>query len=1258
MQNQFNGFYDEKYLTTTPRPNAGSFILNPAFNNTSPSLYLNFDWVGVTDSCGLLGVSSSKLIAFHTDELSTYDGYYYNEIGDEIPLQFPLPQSFNLRDLPCPPPAVMSKNWYTPAAGEPYIPYIALPPKLSHLDPRWAGCGMALDLTAFDPPRALTPVAGMAPVTTKNSTPSGKPAPNPEKSPPMSGSIASSESPPSPAATPKLNQPEKTRELTSTTFSFGPKSSGHSLRPELDGPDTKESPHPPASYIRQHATEDPVANMLPSAVFGSKMRSTKEDPSRPASQPKAKTMRDPQIKAKPSITESLINRPGPIGLDSKVSLQSGSETQRRPSQSPAPKPLPSIIAGPKLPASTYKSVKPVSPTLSADPQVPSRSSIGNGPTSQGSASHLVDVPHDSKSTYAYENSVFPLGPSIVVDGGTTIATPFDGSGGLYVAQGSTSAPEPRVTSTEKDEEASSVSSLHLYHLTSKSKMPITVGTKIMTPISKGFVFHGSSIIQGKDPVTVAGTRISMDDAGHIVIGVNTYELPSPQTTKVLATALPDGVSIHALSSGRYVYQGATLTPGSPAAIVSGITVSLDSSHNIFIPELSHSRQGASHATTLLATVAGASITLLPSALEAAGTTLSPGDPAITLSGTPIVFHHTALIVGSHTLSLPTIGAQQMSATIAGEAITAEHGRIVVSGTTFHPGKSGVTLNNITIYINSKGHPVVGTKTDGDPSLASLIIGGSKGDSSPATASDNLKQLLLESRHYTSALIPKINQQDNGNIRSLYVNTDSHNFTEARCKSAFCGIQQKLFLTTGSRTISALYIFLYSLVSVNNGKADASEGWRRQAPILVDILPAKRFASTLETHKKPTIAVSTPQPTALLAKLTTLAPAIWLSTCVGNTLAKVLAALVHATMVSTKYESGARHARRHAEDAWDAARTARERVERLRRALYEDDELYRQRRGPETESKGERDALKEARERAEKLRRELRDEATDRTGGVRWNKNKGYAERRPGATGKNPGERPRRTTHEKPQASDHGNTRKAPKQEPKQEIPPPPDHYAILGISPTATNAEILKAAKKKRIEAHPDRFVGQNLAPLDEAKMIELSKNVGLAADTLSDSREREKYDREVARWKARQKPENAAPTANKTANHKPTRAYSAYRDTKTFYQSESEEDLEDSTTDESDDSGKKTQHKTDRPGASTQKPKSKPKSDGPRRAEGYRERPRDGVATDSRSPDPPDVVKEDVPDVDCLNREKHSDGIFGPQPGNSSDEDILDGPE
>lgn len=74
-----------------------------------------------------------------------------------------------------------------------------------------------------------------------------------------------------------------------------------------------------------------------------------------------------------------------------------------------------------------------------------------------------------------------------------------------------------------------------------------------------------------------------------------------------------------------------------------------------------------------------------------------------------------------------------------------------------------------------------------------------------------------------------------------------------------------------------------------------------------------------------------------------------------------------------------------------------------------------------------------------------------------------------------------------------------------------DFYALLGISRWATQAEVLKAAKKKRIETHPDRLSGRNVSPLMLEALVERAMIVGQAADVLCDPLTRLKYDNEQA---------------------------------------------------------------------------------------------------------------------------------------------------
>jgi DnaJ-class molecular chaperone len=65
---------------------------------------------------------------------------------------------------------------------------------------------------------------------------------------------------------------------------------------------------------------------------------------------------------------------------------------------------------------------------------------------------------------------------------------------------------------------------------------------------------------------------------------------------------------------------------------------------------------------------------------------------------------------------------------------------------------------------------------------------------------------------------------------------------------------------------------------------------------------------------------------------------------------------------------------------------------------------------------------------------------------------------------------------------------------------PTDYYASLGVSKTATEAEIKKAYKKKAMQYHPDKNAGDKKA---EAKFKEINE----AYQTLGDTAKRKNYD-------------------------------------------------------------------------------------------------------------------------------------------------------
>ena len=68
-------------------------------------------------------------------------------------------------------------------------------------------------------------------------------------------------------------------------------------------------------------------------------------------------------------------------------------------------------------------------------------------------------------------------------------------------------------------------------------------------------------------------------------------------------------------------------------------------------------------------------------------------------------------------------------------------------------------------------------------------------------------------------------------------------------------------------------------------------------------------------------------------------------------------------------------------------------------------------------------------------------------------------------------------------------------------------YTLLGVNFGSTQQEILKAARRKRVEVHPDRFSSRNLSPEEEVRINERAKMVGHAADILCDGNARARYD-------------------------------------------------------------------------------------------------------------------------------------------------------
>ncbi|KAL8970958.1 MAG: hypothetical protein Q9197_003537 [Variospora fuerteventurae] len=80
----------------------------------------------------------------------------------------------------------------------------------------------------------------------------------------------------------------------------------------------------------------------------------------------------------------------------------------------------------------------------------------------------------------------------------------------------------------------------------------------------------------------------------------------------------------------------------------------------------------------------------------------------------------------------------------------------------------------------------------------------------------------------------------------------------------------------------------------------------------------------------------------------------------------------------------------------------------------------------------------------------------------------------------------------------------------------PDLYSCLGLSVWSPQEEVVQAARRKRIEVHPDRVKKADMTDDDLQRVDEIAKEVGQAADILSDPVKRVKYDADLRQQRVR----------------------------------------------------------------------------------------------------------------------------------------------
>ncbi len=256
----------------------------------------------------------------------------------------------------------------------------------------------------------------------------------------------------------------------------------------------------------------------------------------------------------------------------------------------------------------------------------------------------------------------------------------------------------------------------------------TPNGEIIQQLPTGISVAGTTLTPGAPPIKVSGTLISLGSAA-VIIGSSSIPIALPRLPWSPGPITNiDSEVVSPLSNGISV-AGTTLTPGGPAIMVSGTPMSLGS--NVLVIGTSSIPLATDDPTQVVTTIAGQTITANPTAVEIGSSTLTPGSPGLTLGGTLISLNSAGqLVVGSKTIPLDGAGGgsgvNELITTVAGQDLTADSTAVRIGSSTLTPGGPGMTLSGTMVSLDPSGRLVIGSKTlafQSSPGALGGLIGG-------------------------------------------------------------------------------------------------------------------------------------------------------------------------------------------------------------------------------------------------------------------------------------------------------------------------------------------------------------------------------------------------------------------------------------------------------------------------------------------------------------------------------------------------------
>ncbi|KAL9069668.1 MAG: hypothetical protein Q9161_005368 [Pseudevernia consocians] len=351
-------------------------------------------------------------------------------------------------------------------------------------------------------------------------------------------------------------------------------------------------------------------------------------------------------------------------------------------QNKAASPTPSI---PSLPVKTGAGKSqpvdpgptPNSPSKPVDPVVPSPGDPGSSNNPSGLSKPIDPIAGNSGDTSNKNSPPNPDGPST-----GDLGDPSDPQGSAD--SGTSPAASPALDPTQTP--AGGPPANDLSNPSAAADTDDTKKSPLAVP--PAVAFQSSTITQGAAPVTISKTLV-VHQSGSISAGGEIQAIPTGwgQDNENARPLIVGGLTFSAIPSAAEADNDSQINKDESANAV----------------QINDPAANDPDSATFV-TVGGQTIALDANAISVAGNTLKPGDPGITVEGTPVSLGSLIFVVGSRTeiLSPPqaALTAQPSYTTIGGQIMSLGSSAIVIDGTTLNPAGPGITVDGTLVSLGS------------------------------------------------------------------------------------------------------------------------------------------------------------------------------------------------------------------------------------------------------------------------------------------------------------------------------------------------------------------------------------------------------------------------------------------------------------------------------------------------------------------------------------------------------------------------------